>query len=310
MNNVNTITNSKRILVIAGGVVSKLDAFREPAQRLGLNVVFASLYELSFFSEGTGEKLVIKVGDTDIADFDIIYIRVVGKRLEIASVLVSYARAHNVRIVDHIYENPEIMPSTISKAMEMKMLAETGIPIPPTFFGSLNSIRKNAPDLLGFPYVIKGTVGRKARSVWSPATVEELDSLIKELRPLEREGANYFAQKLIKAQTRSRVLVVGGEVIGGVVRPTKFRKRFLEMVDGEYPEGVKDTLVDVPQSYAELAIKTAEMAKLDVCGVDILHEDETDNLYIIEANAAPAWELVKKYVGVNVEEKILQFLAK
>ena len=309
--NTSVMNKDKKILVVAGGPVTKLDAFRDTAKGMGLtNVVCASLYDLHYYSEGTSGELVIKIGNHDIADFDIVYIRVVGKRLEIASVLVDYAKSHGVRLVDEIYNDPQMMPSTISKAMEMKMLAESGIPIPATYFGSLDSIMNNAEELLGFPFVLKGTVGRKARTVWSPTTKKELEALVNDLRANEKQGANYFAQKLIPAQTRARVLVVGGEVIGGIVRPTKFRKRFIEKVNGEYPEGKKETLTNVPDSYAELAIKTAKAAKLDVCGVDILHEDETDNLYIIEANAAPAWKLVEKHNEVNVEEKILEFLIK
>lgn len=305
------MNRDKKILILAGGPVSKLEPFVAAAYKLGMSqVVCASLYDLNYYSDGTTSDLSIKIGDKDIAEFEMIYLRVVGKRLEIASVLVDYARKHGVRLVDQIYNEPQMMPSTISKAMEMKMLAESGIPIPRTYFGSLDMIRKNAESLLGFPFVIKGTVGRKARTVWSPQTKEELDKLISELRPLERQGANYFAQKLIPAENRARVLVVGGEVIGAITRPTKFRKRFIQAVNGEYPEGEKKTFVDVPENYAELAIKTAAAAKLDVCGVDILHEDGTDNLYIIEANAAPAWKLIEKHVGVSVEGKILEFLAK
>ncbi len=304
------MNTDKKILVCAGGPVSKLENFKQAAVSLELqNVTCASLYDLQYFSEGTSNKLQILIGDNDIADFDVIYIRVVGRRLEIASVLVDYARKHGVRLVDQIYNEPQMMPSTISKAMEMKILAESGIPLPATYFGSLKMIEKNAEKYLGFPYVLKGTVGRKARTVWSPQTKDELQALISELRILEREGANYFAQKLIPAQNRVRVLVVGGEAVGAISRPTKFRKRFIEPVNGNYPDGEKVNFTEVPKKYAELAIKTAQAAKLDVCGVDILHEDQSENLYIIEANAAPAWKLIEMHVGVKVEEKILEFLA-
>ncbi len=300
----------RKILIIAGGPVTKLGAFRDTAKSMGLaGVVCASFYDLNYYSDGRSSNLVIKIGDRDIADFDVIYIRVVGKRLETASVLVDYARSHGVRLVDELYNDPQMTPSTISKAMEMKMLSESGIPIPPTYFGSLKSIVNNAEKLLGFPFVIKGTVGRKARTVWSPTTRQELEELVKELRVNEKQGANYFAQKLIPAQKRARILVVGGEVIGGIIRPTKFRKRFLEKVNGEYPEGEKETLNIVPESYSKIAIMASRAAKLDVCGVDILHEEKTDNLYVIEANAAPAWKLVERHSGINVEEKILGFLA-
>ena len=99
--NTSVMNKDKKILVVAGGPVTKLDAFRDTAKGMGLtNVVCASLYDLHYYSEGTSGELVIKIGNHDIADFDIVYIRVVGKRLEIASVLVDYAKSHGVRLVD------------------------------------------------------------------------------------------------------------------------------------------------------------------------------------------------------------------
>jgi len=68
-------------------------------------------------------------------------------------------------------------------------------------------------------------------------------------------------------------------------------------------------LIPVPEKYSEMAVKAAKTVDLDISGVDILVEDATDKLYVIEANAAPSWKLIAKDCGVNVEKEILKFLA-
>ncbi|MFV1917377.1 MAG: RimK family alpha-L-glutamate ligase, partial [Patescibacteria group bacterium] len=118
----------------------------------------------------------------------------------------------------------------------------------------------------------------------------------------------FFAQKLIQASQRVRVLVVGEKALGAISRPTKWRKRWTKKVKVEYPEGKKETLVPVPEKYAKIAVDATKATYLDVAGVDILEEDKTNNLYIIEANAAPSWNLIKKEVGIDVEREILKYL--
>jgi RimK family alpha-L-glutamate ligase len=244
----------------------------------------------------------------DIAEYSVIYLRVVGKRLEDATVLVNYAKENGVKLVDRVYNKSFLIPSTVSKAMEMKKLINAGIPVPDTYFGKLFSIAERAEKYVGYPFVIKSTTGKKARDVWSPKTKKELEETINYLRKREIRGEKFFAQRLIQASQRIRVLVVGNEAIGAITRPTKWRKRWLKRVDGEYPEGIKESIHPVPKKYSELAIRAMNAADLEISGIDILEEDKTGKLYIIEANAAPSWNLIKKDTGINVEEKILKFL--
>jgi len=303
------MSNPKKILIITGGPKSKLADFLDTAKELNLDVKGASFSELTYFSKENKNKLVLRVGNYDVANFSLVYIRLVGKRLEDASLLVNYAKEHRVKLIDRLYENASMMPSSISKALELKHLIKGGINIPPTFFGSLKKIFETAGSLLRFPYVIKSTSGKKARDVWAPKSTEELKELIGELQHREKKGEKFFAQKLIKASQRVRVFVVGGKALGAVTRPTKWRKRWTEKVNGEYPKGRKGTLIPVPNKYAKIAVEAAKATYLDIAGVDILEEDKTSNLYIIEANAAPSWNLIKKYAEINVESEILNFLA-
>lgn len=292
---------NKKLLIITGGPLKKLDSFQDILPFSGLDTTLASFSNLSFVLEPK-KDFILKVKGKDIGNFDIIYIRLVGKRLEDATLLVNYATDKGVRIVDRLYKKSLFLPSSISKAIEMRLLANAGISLPKTFYGSLERIAQIAPRMFGYPFVIKSTSGKKARDAWSPRNLKEFKKLLKELEKREKKGDRFFAQEFIEAGQRVRVLVVGSEVVGAISRPTKWRSRFTSA------EPEKKALIPVPKRYAEIALKAAEAVFLDIAGVDILTDEVSGKVFVIEANAAPSWKALAKDTGINIEEKILSYL--
>jgi len=297
------------ILVIVAGKKKRLKLFRQEGKKLGMEMTIAAFSDLNFVSERES-KFTLKVGTKDVSKFDLIYIHLVGKRLEEASLLVNYANESGIKIIDSLYETQKLMPSSLSKAMETKLLIDAKLPIPKTFFASLMHINEKAGELLDFPLVVKSTTGRKARDVWSPRDAIELKKLCQELASREKAGEHFFAQEFVKASQRIRVLVIGEKVVGAITRPTKWRKRFVKKVDGETPEGKKEAVKPVPRVLSNLDLKAAKAVSLQICGVDILVDEASGKLYVIEANAAPSWKLIEKDTGINVERAIMAYLQK
>lgn len=293
---------SKKILILTGGPVGKLDNFAKAAQKLQIdNLTLASFSDINYQSS---DKYNLFVGSQNLSEFDLIYFRVIGKRIEDATLVANYARQNNIRIVDNLYINSLLLPPSISKAAETAKLIEAGIPIPKTIYGSIEYLKSVAPDEVGFPMIVKSTTGKKAREVWSPADAVELRNLMKELSKKEKEGARFFAQEFVKASRRYRVFVLGGEVFAVASAPTKWRKRFNTV---ELEKG----LVSMPtREMKELGIKAARAVGLDISGVDILKVDETGEMFVIEANAAPTWKMIEKLTGKNMAEEILKWLTK
>jgi glutathione synthase/RimK-type ligase-like ATP-grasp enzyme len=291
---------ANKILIIAGGNKKKLDGFAEVIQRDQLQgVTLASFSSLNFESGG---DYVLKINDTDVKEFDLIYIRMVGKRFEETSLLVNYAINNNIKIVDGVYLKDHFMPSSISKAVELSKLVANNISIPPTYFASVNKISQNAPAKFGYPFVIKSTSGRKARDAWAPQNEAELTELVVRLKEMEiKEGKKFFAQKFIPNSQRIRALVVGDRVIGAITRPTKWRKRL-----GEIEE--KKEAVELSPELNRLALEATRAVDLNISGVDIMEDPNTQEAYILEVNAAPAWELIKKDSKVDVEAEVLRYL--
>jgi RimK family alpha-L-glutamate ligase len=288
-----------KILIIVGGGTKHLEPFKREGEKLGLEVATASFSDLSYRAEG---ELKLTVKGEAIEGFDVIYIRLVGKRLEDVSLLVNYAKEKGIIIVDKVYEKSHIIRLPIAKTLEIKLLSQARVPLPKTFFAKLSEIVQKAPDIYGFPFVIKGTTGKQGHAVWSPRNKEELEVLYEELKGKEKEGKRFLAQEFIKASQRNRVFVIGGVAIAAITRPTRWRKRFSNS------QVRREALSPIPEEDATLAVMAANALEIDIAGVDIIHDEATGKVYVLEVNSAPRWESIEKDTGLNIEREILKFL--
>lgn len=295
----------KKILILTSGKKSKLTPFKMSQRDLKIDLTTASFDDVYF--ESGSRELLLK-GGVKLSEFNVIYFRLVGKSLETAALVAEYAKKKRTKIIDRIYEKSQVFPVSQSKAQEMKSLADAGVPIPRTIFGSLNEITGKSKGMFGFPFVIKSTSGSHGREVYSPNNTKELKSLLETLLPEEKAGKKFFAQEFINCTRRVRVLIVGGKIIGSISQLTKWRKR----VDGYMPsEDEKKIDKYIPSRDLEkLAFDAVKAVGIDIAGVDILVDEKTGRNLVIEVNAAPSWKLIKKFCGVNVEYEILKFISK
>jgi RimK family alpha-L-glutamate ligase len=297
-----------RILIIVGGGTRHIESFAKEAKDLNISLLTASFSDLEYLTESN--KVVLKVKGEDIASFGVVYIRLVGKRYEEVALLVNYCKQHGVRVVDRVFERNDLIRIPVPKSIEAKLFIDAGVPVPKTYFGKLNNIREKAPKIFGYPFVIKGTTGKQGHAVWSPRNEKELDDLYEKLQVLKKKKKmNFIAQEFTKSSQRSRIFVMGGKVLAGITRPTRWRRRFIDKVNGEFPEGRREQLNPIPEDEAKVAIEAASALQIDIGGVDVLRVDKTGELFVLEVNSAPRWESVKKDTGLNVEREIIKFLA-
>ena len=265
-----------KILILTSGNVAKLDGFKNKGVSLG-----------SFDDINCSSDSFNLYHKSDILNqFSVIYFRMVGKSLEIATLVSNYAAKNNIKIIDEVYSNSLLMPVSLGKSLELKKLSEAGIKIPRTQFGSF--------DGMEFPYIVKSTTGQKAREVWLVNSKEELESL--KSKKFEKNKF-YFTQELIPNARRIRVLVVGDKAVGAIVRQTKWNK-----------DETKETLMPVPEDVANLAVSATKVVGLNISGVDILINNKTNEMFVIEVNASPSWKLINKYCSVFVEDEIIKYI--
>ena len=290
----------KKILVLVGGGTKHLAPFKEAALKCGVQLEVGSFNQLNYTLDG--EKPQVKCGTRNLAEFDLIYFRLVGKRAEDAALVSAYAKDHDIKVVDQVYHRGySYLP--LKKSLEMKLLVENGIPLPKTFFGTLKQILEKAEDILGFPMVIKGSYGKQGHAVWLCKNAAELKERCAQLAELEKEGKRFFAQEFIKIKERTRVFVVGDKIIGHITLPTKWRK-YVAKTYGDTP--VRPGLAERD---LELSVEAAKTLGIDVGGVDLIQDLGTGKVYVLEVNSAPRWARFKIETGIPVEEEIVRYLA-
>lgn len=297
------------ILVIVGGGIKHIKVFEDAGKKLGAGVDCASFADVEY--ETGGGNVVIKIAGRDVAEYDVVYLRLVGKRYEDAALVVQYCREEGVRLVDRTYEIDGIIRIPLPKSVETKLLVDAGLPVPKTYFGRTKKMGEVVDRLFGFPFVIKGTTGKQGHAVWSPRNREELDKMVKKFTPMERKGeARFLAQEFVRASQRNRVFIIGEKAIAGITRPTRWRKRFIKKVKGEFPESVRGSLNPIPEEDKKIALGAAKALGVEIGGADILTDDFTGKKYVLEVNSAPRWAALVRDTGIKVEEEIIKYLIK
>lgn len=295
----------RNILVLVGGGTKHIQPFHQAAQELGVSVHTDNLANLEYFPDSDS----LMISGQNIADFDAVYFRLVGRKFEEASLIVNYCRQKGIRLVDNIFERDGLVRLPLAKSLEARIMISAGIPYPRTYFGRLSNIYKNVTELFGFPIVIKKTTGRQGHGIHYATDENSLREIIRKLETKEKKGDKYIVQEIIKASQRNRIFVVGNKAIAAITRPTGSRKLWQERgVDGKLPPGIKKNLDPIPQEDAELAVRAAKAIGVDVGGADILTEDSTGKKYILEVNSAPGWKSIKRDTGVFVEKEILEYI--
>lgn len=296
---------NKKILVLVGGGTKHIQPFHKAAEELGVVVHTDNLANLEYFP-GRNDLLI---SGRDISEFDAVYFRLIGRKFEEASLIVQYCREHRIKLVDNVYEKNGLVRLPLAKSLESRMMIQAGIPFPKTYFGRLKNIKKKAPEIFGYPFVMKRTTGRQGHGIHYIRDESVLEEKIESLILKEKKGERYVVQEIIKASQRNRIFVVGDKAIAGITRPTGSRKLWQERDEGgNLPNAQRSNLDPIPQEDADLAVRAAKAVGVDVGGADILTEDETGKKYILEVNSAPGWKSIKKDTGVFVEREILEYI--
>jgi glutathione synthase/RimK-type ligase-like ATP-grasp enzyme len=157
-----------KVLILTGGKARDLLAFSKEGKSLGIDLKLASFDDLEYDIGLTGAKFSIKIGKQDLTNFDVIYFRLLGKSTENASIVADYAKRKKIKVVDRLYEEPKYIRLPLPKGLETMLLFENGIAVPHTLFLTLRQMVTRAPQQFGFPFVVKGTNGKRGRAVWSP----------------------------------------------------------------------------------------------------------------------------------------------
>jgi ribosomal protein S6--L-glutamate ligase len=149
--------------------------------------------------------------------------------------------------------------------------------------------------------VVKPLFGAEGRGI---VRVTDPDMGWRVFSTLERLQAVIYLQKFVEHPGfDTRVLVLDGEVIGGMKRfsPDDFRTNVARSGRGECH---RPTAIE-----AELAIRGAQATGVRFAGIDILQGRDGEAL-VLEVNAVPGWRAFASVTGIDVATRFLDHLSR
>lgn len=178
-------------------------------------------------------------------------------------------------------------------------LSDAGIPMPKTLPAPLCYTQGAAASLsevetleetLGYPIVVKESYGSLGSGVF---LVKDRAALLSSMHLLMGKP-HLYQQYIEESRGRDvRVITVGGQVVGGMLRESKddFRSNI--------GAGGRGTPYDVPSEMARLAEKVSDILGLVYCGVDFLFGESGAPL-VCEVNSNAFFSAFERVTGINV----------
>ena len=230
----------------------------------------------------TENKLTLTMAGEDTSNFDLVFIRTSGKYLELAGTIAQVLQYTGTKFFDKMYAN---MGMRGTKFSALATLSNEGLPLPKTIYLGNVTYQNNFEELsreLGTPFIAKDISRQRGVGV----------HLIENQRDLENLSSDniyvgqYMFQKLVHKKHEYRVLVLGDKVGVWEEKINTDKSEFRNNV----ALGAKEVflpLKDIPEEISTLAISAARARGMQIAGVDIMIEENTGKLYLIEVNRGP-----------------------
>jgi RimK family alpha-L-glutamate ligase len=190
------------------------------------------------------------------------------------------------------------------KAEQAAIFAKAMVPTPATIVGSLELVAKEGAAKLGFPLIVKMSVGSFGRCVWKCDDQAELDTLVSTRQSSDKKNRRYVVQEFIENSGDYRLLVLGSRVLGAIKRTAVSSDEFRNNV----ALGGEAVAFDPPQSWCDLAVRAAHACGVLVGGVDIMARNGSEPL-VIEVNIQPQYKGLQAATGIDVAAAMIKYVA-
>ena len=275
----------KKILVL---VDSKSSSKKKLVRYLNSNSknkykAFLHSFQDLYFDIKTG-KSKIKIKNSDISKFDLVFVRRAGKYVRFMGAISKYLDYKKIKFVDPAFRE---IGMSMDKASSTLRLAIKRVPVPHTIFCFKESVILNKNRIikaLGFPIIAKAILSQRNQNIYILKTENDFEKLLK------RSSKEFIFQKFVDIEKEYRFLIMGEKVM---VLEQKFKRNY-EKIKVEYQDltgpSVFLELDCATQSANKIALKSASILGLDIAGVDLAIEKFTRRIFIIEVNKGPGIE--------------------
>ncbi len=189
------------------------------------------------------------------------------------------------------------------KLRSLQILAKKGVGLPVTGFAHSTTQTEDIINLVGgAPLVVKLLEGTQGKGVVLAETYKAAESVIGAFLELE---AHFLVQEFIKEAGGAdiRCFVIGDKIVASMIRQGK---------EGEFRSnlhrGGSAKTIKISPEERSTAVRSAKAMGLNVAGVDLLRSNHGP--LVMEVNSSPGLEGIEVTTGIDVAEKIIQFIEK
>lgn len=236
----------------------------------------------------------ILVDGQPLSDYDCVYLKGSFKFLPL---LTSIA---------HILEGKVYMPIIPSafyaghdKLLTQLVLQQQAIPMPKTFLAPTSKNAKLLLKQITYPIIMKFPQGTQGKGVMFADSYSAASSMLDALEALKQPVL--IQEHIETGGVDTRALVVGDKVVAAMKRVAAKDEKRANIHAG----GVGEPCI-LDEHTKKIAIKTAKAIGAEICGVDILEGHKGP--MVIEVNLSPGLQGITKATGIDVADKIAQYL--
>jgi len=187
------------------------------------------------------------------------------------------------------------------KLRSIQILSRENLGIPKTAFARSP---KDIPHMIrtvgGAPLILKVLEGTQGLGVVLAETQKAAKSVVEAFMAMDK---SILVQEFIKEAGGAdiRAFAIDGKVVGAMKRQGK---------EGEFRSnlhrGGSSSMIKLKRREASAAVKAARAMGLSIAGVDMLQSERGP--LILEVNSSPGLEGIEKSTGVNIAEKVIQYV--
>jgi ribosomal protein S6--L-glutamate ligase len=189
------------------------------------------------------------------------------------------------------------------KLRSLQILAKKGVGLPVTGFAHSSKHTEEIIAMVGgAPLVVKLLEGTQGKGVVLAETDKAADSVIGAFMELD---AHILVQEFIKEAGGAdiRCFVIDDKVVASMMRQGK---------EGEFRsnlhQGGSARIVKISPEERSAAVRSAKAMGLNLAGVDLLRSNHGP--VVMEVNSSPGLEGIESATGIDVADKIIQFMEK
>lgn len=273
----------KKVLLIARAATTQTkgsaERFADRIQTLltdNVSVENCEISELCFEVGSNGATIYHPEKKFDIRDFDLVVIRHIGSYAVEAHAITLYCQHFGIKYTD-TYLNRLLLDNKLST--EFLLWANDVTCWPRTFYGPSHELAARFAEL-GEKAVLKDNEGSKGRLNFVVKSAYEIRAIT-----AEYPDKHFLLQDFIPNDGDLRVLIFNDKPVLVIRRISDGSTHLNNTSRGGKAELLSLDAVD--RRILNTCVRAAQLTKLQVAGVDVVINSETQEFYLLEVNNAP-----------------------